>query len=99
MKKFDKIHNYQQVAAIVELHRRACHIMFVMIYEFPLNLQIVQTITMKTFTSDNFFKCLHNILCRYNLRDKSVIYSGKELACNTSHYSTPLKYYLQKFIF
>ena len=90
MKNFDKIHNYYQVSTIVELGRPACHTMFVMIYVFPLNLQIVQTITMKTFTSGNFFKCLHNILCRYKHPAKTVIYSGKELACDTSHYPTPL---------
>jgi hypothetical protein len=90
MNNFDKIHNYHQRSLIGDLNEYFFSVKYKIIYVFPLNLQIVQTITTKTFTSGNFFKCLHNILCRYNYTVKNVICSGKEVACNISHYPTPL---------
>jgi hypothetical protein len=99
MNNFDKIHNYHQRSLIGDLNEHFFSAKCRIIYEFLLNLQIVQTITMKTITSGNFFKCLHNILCRYNYPVRNVICSGKELACNNSHYPTPLNISFTKIHF
>jgi hypothetical protein len=99
MRNFDKIHNYHQASVNGEFIWPFFHVKSIIVYVFPLNLQIVQTITMKTFISGNFFKCLHYILCRYNHPVKTVIYSGKELDCENSHYPTPLNILFTKIYF
>jgi len=79
MRNFDKIHNYHQASVNGEFIWPFFHVKSIIVYVFPLNLQIVQTITMKTFISGNFFKCLHYILCRYDCRVRNVFCSGKEV--------------------